>query len=258
MTKESAAVKMLMAVFVTAVALCAFSTWMSWVLEQVPEQERHAEIPRASTPRTTHRTADAPSEAVADRSTEIPAPAPPLIDTSTNPIPSQVDAEEPAALSEHIGERLQTLRERESQLLARQEAMTLIHADIRDEKAAIEDIRQRVAHELNGALRQFQGLHVVPQQPATGHPPQPPNVLRAGQAVKDASETTNAAYEGTNPESAAAIVQSLADNGRIDMVVKLLSVMNERLAAKVLTAVSDPNPDMAAQLSEMLQQQKLR
>jgi hypothetical protein len=257
MSKESVAVKVLMAVFVTAVGLCAFSTWMSWLLEQIPEQEHHAETPRAVIPRTTQPTADTLGETVVDRSREVPEAAPPQIDASAKPASSQVDAEESVALSEDIQGRLEALRERESQLLARQEAMTLIHADIRDEKAAIEEIRRRVAHELSGVLRQVHGPNPVPQQPTTGLQPQPPNVLKAGQAGTDDSDMLDAAYDGTNSESAAAIVQRLADNGRIDTVVKLLSVMNERLAAKVLTAVSEPNPDMAAQLSDILQQQKL-
>ncbi len=257
MSKESVAVKMLLTVFVTAVALCVFSTWLSRYLDQIPTQDRRTETPRAVVHRPMPVTTEWHSETVEDRSKIAPGSAPSLIVPSPESIPIRVDAAEPLTLSVDVDERLAALRERESQLAARQEVMTLIHADICEEKAAIDEIRRRVDHELNNLFLKLRGPGSVTQQTAGGLQSQQPSVVREGQARTEDPNVIGAAYDGTNSENAAAIVQSLADNGRVDMVVKLLGVMNERLAAKVLTAVSDPNPDMAAQLTEMLQQQKL-
>ncbi len=57
-----------------------------------------------------------------------------------------------------------------------------------------------------------------------------------------------AVYDAMPPENAAKIMQQLADTGKMETAVKLLSQMKETKAAKVLAEMSDPA--LAAQMTE--------
>jgi hypothetical protein len=251
MNKESVAVKTLLAVFVTAVALAAVSSGLSWILGQHPGTEGR------DTPQPTPAFRRAPP--CGDPGSEMLAQGREHSGTASSRAGApaaahSVDADPASTLAEEIHERWRAVGERESQLLARQEALTLIHADILAEQATIEEIRQRMEDELSRVALQPQGL--APAPPPLGPLPQQGSGSDVAQARGGNAEIAPAAYDSTTADTVVALLQRLADNGNLDTVVKLLGAMNERLAAKILTALSDPHPDLAARLIEILQHRK--
>ena len=245
MSKEAVAVKTLLAVFIAAIALAVVSTGLSWILEKNPGMDGRLDPPRAATLRTASASCGTRSEAAANGSSE---------NSGTT---QRLEATDPAsALAEEVRERWLAVGERESQLLARQEAITLIHADILAEKATIDDVRLRVENELSRALPQTPGLTPTAQQLPTGTPPPAGSESNFAEARGGNADIAPTAYNSSDAGKAVALIQRLADNGNMDTAVKLLSVMNERQAAKILTAISDPHPDVAARLIEILQHRK--
>lgn len=65
-----------------------------------------------------------------------------------------------------------------------------------------------------------------------------------------------AVYDSMPPDNVATVCQQLVKKGRLAAVVALLNGMKERQSAKVLTAISDSDPTLAADLSERLKSLK--
>lgn len=79
--------------------------------------------------------------------------------------------------------------------------------------------------------------------------------IQKKQADLDAIERKNidkmaAMYDTMAPESAAKIVQQMADSGKLDTAVKILAQMKDRQAARVLAELTDVT--LAAQLLDKL------
>ncbi len=75
-------------------------------------------------------------------------------------------------------------------------------------------------------------------------------VLQLQKEEHDNLKKMSGMYNSMAPESAAKILQNLADTGKMDTAVKVLGLMQERQAAKVLAELTDAG--LAAQLVEKL------
>ena len=170
-------------------------------------------------------------------------------------------AEEVVQLANSYRDRLAGVRERETQLTARQKQMDLIHQDIRGERAAVDELRKQVAEELN-AVKELQAQlkkkegEVDEQQQKTAADIK--DMEQRGTKI-EIVENTNVLkmaemINNMPAESAARILQQMADSGKMDTAVKLMGQMKERQAAKILAEFSDPS--LAAQLLEKLKDLK--
>lgn len=167
--------------------------------------------------------------------------------------PYNPGAEEIARLTSELRSRLATVREREEQLAARKKQVDLIMQDIRGERAALDELRKQVKNELdslNEALdnleKQRSNLDQDRQKMSTKVEKMENRMLQLQKEEHDNLKKMSSMYNTMAPESAARILQTLADTGKLDTAVKLLGLMQERQAAKVLAEVSDST--LAAQL----------
>jgi flagellar motility protein MotE (MotC chaperone) len=162
--------------------------------------------------------------------------------------------EESVQLASSLRDRAALVRERENQLNARQKQLELVIEDIRSERAAIDEMRTQLEGQLKAGeehmaevQRQRTELEIK-QQTIDGR------VTEMAGQEKDNIKKMGGVYDNMAPENAAKIIQQMADSGTMDTAVKLLAVMKERQAAKVLAEM--PDPSLAAQLSERLKDLK--
>ena len=162
--------------------------------------------------------------------------------------------EETVQLASSLRDRIASVRERETQLVARQKQLELIVEDIRSEREVIDELRKQLDELLKSGEERMAEVDrrrtelEIQQQSIDG------KVTEMAGQEKDNIKKMGSVYDNMAPESAAKIIQQMADTGTMDTAVKLLAVMKERQAAKVLSEI--PDPTLAAQLSERLKDVK--
>jgi flagellar motility protein MotE (MotC chaperone) len=196
-----------------------------------------------------------------------PSTGPAIVETRPDPPrvavrpPFNQGADEVVQLANTYRDRLASLRERETQLGARQKQMELVYQDIRGERAAIDELRKQVTEELNGAKEMQAELEKKKLDADDQRQKTAGQVKELEQRMInfDGMETSNVQkmaemLNNMAPESAARILQQMADTGKMETAVKLMGLMKERQAAKVLSEFTDPS--MAAQLLDKLKDLK--
>jgi flagellar motility protein MotE (MotC chaperone) len=167
------------------------------------------------------------------------------------------NAEDTVRLANSLRDRMKAVREREEQVNSRQKQLELIYQDIRTERNVLDELRKQVADEMKVlndrslSIDRKVGDLDQQRQAATKSLAD----VQKRQIDLDGNERKNidkmaTMYDSMPPESAARILQQMADNGKLDTAVKLLSQMKERQAAKVLAELSDAS--LAAQLLEKM------
>lgn len=193
----------------------------------------------------------------------------PLVEPS--PVPSHADiapraavrpsynpgTEELARMTGELRSRLAAVREREEQLAARKKQIELIQEDIRGERTALDELRTQVKNEMEalneaiqGVEKQRSSLDEERQKITKNTQEMESRVLQLQKEEQDNLKKMSGMYNSMSPENAAKILQSLADTGKMDTAVKVLGLMQDRQAAKVLAELSDAG--LAAQLIEKL------
>jgi flagellar motility protein MotE (MotC chaperone) len=180
----------------------------------------------------------------------------PLVRSSGPP-----NAEETARLANSLRDRMKAVREREEQVGSRQKQLELIYQDIRGERNVLDELRKQVADEmkaLNAKLDTVDHKFGELEQQRQSVSKSQADVQKQRTDI-DTSERKNidrmaTMYDSMQPDSAARILQQMADNGKLDTAVKLLAQMKERQAAKVLAELSDAS--LAAQLLEKMRNLK--
>jgi flagellar motility protein MotE (MotC chaperone) len=140
------------------------------------------------------------------------------------------------------------LRDREFRLERRAAQIELITRDLQAQQDAVEALSRQLAAELKTATAKSADLEALA------------NDLDKRKVDLVSTERKNiekmaAMYDSMAPESAALIMKQMADTGKLDMAVKILSQMKERQAARVLAELADPS--LAAQLLERMRGLKL-
>lgn len=248
---KKAAQLMLVAFAMFATAAGASLTWqkMNSAEHGSAKPGRHARLAAEDADETADETASEPPEPPATRDVRAATiealPARTTAFSTTAP-----SVEETVRLASSLRERAAQVREREDQLVARQRQFELVIEDIRSERATIEELREELeaaiqAGEDRLAELQRQKTELdIQQQTIDGR------VTEMTGLEKDNIKKMASVYDAMAAESAAKIIQHMADSGTMDTAVKLLAVMKERQAAKVLAEMADPS--LAAQLSERL------
>lgn len=216
-----------------------------------PKTEAEADAKPVRPPRAVAGKAASPKDAHAEKADA---------DDELRPVvrpPAPPSAEETARLASSLRERVRAVREREEQLNSRQKQLEVIYQDIRGERSVLDELRKQVSDEMRAlgekmasADNRFGELERQRQQAAKTLAD-----VQKRQVEFDGSERKNidkmaSMYDSMQPDSAARILQQLADSGKLDTAVKLLSQMKERQAAKVLAELSDAT--LAAQLLEKM------
>jgi flagellar motility protein MotE (MotC chaperone) len=248
--------KKLLTISVTALILFGASASVSWWL--------HKDNPSTQEPAPTHdETASSGLDIPGKTRAALPGAkgAEPSLQRAAVRTPYSPAAEEAVQLANGLRDRLAAVRERENQLAAREKQLEMVFEDIKGERSSVDALRQQLSDELKAAddkigaieqkradveeqgkavttkVKEMEGRLVQVQQLENG------NVQKMAEMINTMA-----------PESAAKILQQLADTGKIETAVKLLSCMKERQAAKVLAELSEPG--LAAQLLEKLKDLK--
>jgi flagellar motility protein MotE (MotC chaperone) len=235
--------KNVMLLGLVAGVLFAVSAGLSlWLNQAKPTEEADAKA-------TTHK---AKSE---DKATEKARSAPRAI---TPPVPNG-DMDDAAHLTSQLQNELSRIVKREEEIAQQQEIYQIVIEDIRFEMGEL----QRRSQQLSPEARQAQGKLAEPPVPGTVAPPglgpplpdanskkTPGDQPMDPKAVKMVSGLT----ESMPAENAARIVEQLVKGGKTDTVIQLLSKMNARHAARILSLVSDEK--MAVDLLEKLLEAK--
>lgn len=246
--------KILTAALVTALAVFAIATM---AMEMLPLQD-------TTTARTPHsRRSQSLADADSPRTRRRPEPA----DTDTDDDWSRTshlkskskpsDTAEAAAENQQsleIRKQLRSIRQRESELAAQQESLRMLFDEIRDEQQSVEEVRRHVSEEI-AALRDATAiakretpLERSPFAPTTSLPRDEPRSASRDSPPKP--RPTLSISDSQSVRDAAILVRRLAEQGSFRAATSLLSTLKDRDAAKVLSAVSGTDPQMALRLSE--------
>lgn len=165
--------------------------------------------------------------------------------------------DEAVQLASSLRERLSSVRDKEKKLSDQERQLDLIIKDIRGERAALDELRKQISEELKAVTDKMSAVerrqNEVQQQRqdiSKNVDEMQKRLLELEGVEKKNFDKMASMYDSMAPESAAKILQHLADSGKIDTAVKLLGQMKERNAAKVLAELSEPS--LAAQFLERL------
>jgi flagellar motility protein MotE (MotC chaperone) len=168
-------------------------------------------------------------------------------------------ADENVQLASSLRDRLQAVREREKQLNNRQQQLEMVYQDIRGERTVLDELRKQLSEEMRNLNEKMSSVErrasdveqesKVNQRRLTD--------LGRKQIEVDAVEVKNfnkiaSMYDSMEPESAAKILQQLADSGKMETAVKVVAQMKDRQASKVLAELSKSDASLAGQVVEKL------
>ena len=241
----------------TAVVLFGLSATASWFLRQQKKPQGEHEAAHGE---PAPADAEAPHKSSMDGLAEFSAAGTGRERPAARP-PFTVGAEEAVQLANSLRDRLGSVREREARLAARQKQFELIYKDIQAERGAIDELRKQVSAEgkavesqLTALEQKHAELEQQQQKTTTQLSDLEKNVVQLEGLEQGNLKKIADMYDSMAPESAAKILQQLAETGKMDTAVKMLGLMKERQAAKVLAELSDPA--LAAQLLDKLKDLK--
>jgi len=245
--------KVLILGFISLV-LFLLSASASWYLRAV----KMPQSGESATADKTHATAADAARRNQDGAPAIVALPAAEIEKSAARPPYVAGTEQALNLATNLRERLGAVRDKEAQLDARQKRLELIYQDIRGERGAIDELRKQVSNELKaveGKMAAVERQRSESEQKIQEKSAQVSDMEKRRLELVTLEQTNikkmAEMYDNMDAESAARILQQLADTAKLDTAVKVLGLMKERQAAKVLAAMP-PDSGLAAQLLEKL------
>lgn len=244
--------KKFMVIALVGGVLFGLSAAGSWYMHKskVPPEEAQADATSTGTEfvgKSERNSATAPAASGAQR-------------TAVRP-PHTPGAEEVVQLANTYRDRLASVKEREAQLAARQKQLELIYQDIRGERSAIDELRKQVTEEMKAVKEQMNNLDNKKtevedqrQKVSTQVKEIEDRLLRVEDIETGNVQRIAEMLNTMAPDAAAKILQQLSDTGKIDTAVKLLGMVKERQAAKILAESQDAA--LSAQLLERLKDLK--
>lgn len=168
-------------------------------------------------------------------------PARPLAKANNSSTPENV-----AILAANLRQQTESLRLKEQSLTTRQKHLEVIYQDMRNERKALDQMREEIASELKGLTDALDKL----ERKAGDLNKQKQKISEQAKEIKQSIfemegveqkrvKQMATMYDSMDPETAGEILQQMADSGKLDMAVKILSTMQERQAARVLAQMSD-------------------
>lgn len=233
--------KILVTVLMTALFVFALaSTWVDFVQPQLNLQaklaaEKHAAVAEPPAPRKRVRKAAAAVEAellpVPEEEAEVVAVEPKPVTRKVAPAKArEVEAEAASLLTD--------VKEQESKLAVRQEALKMIYDDIRTELAAVDDLRKRTREDMAEAeLKMIEVAQRTPRSTKT----------------KPIANANRPSGESAFIRSQALFIRKLVDDGKMETAISVLRSMKERDAAGVLTSLDGIDGQLAERLARTVQ-----
>jgi flagellar motility protein MotE (MotC chaperone) len=202
--------------------------------------------------------ATGPESRKQDATSGLAGPQAAEIERSAARPPYVAGTEQAINLATNLRERLGAVREKEAQLDARQQRLELVYQDIKGERSALDELRKQVSEELKAVEEKMtvvERKHVESEQKIQDKSAEISALekkrVELGNVEQNNIKRMAEMYDNMDAESAARILQQLADSAKLDTAVKVLGLMKERQAAKVLAAMP-PDSGLAAQLLERL------
>ncbi len=227
----------------------AASSWHYWKGKRIAPEPRLAEpFPKTSPSSETSRT---------EAASEVPAALRPLHEAETD---------DPVQLVLALRERLDTVKQREAKVESREDLLKLIHDDIEAEQAKVDTLRKTIDERLRRHLTEMQvSGDKDPAQKDLAEPTgeeegvskektesAPENLAQSAAQEERNLKRMASVYDTMAPEITSEIFRQLAEDGSTETVLRLLSLMKERQAGKVLTELSKSAPQLSAELTEKL------
>jgi flagellar motility protein MotE (MotC chaperone) len=188
--------------------------------------------------------------------TAATAPAPTASKTPIRP-PFVPEAEAMAQAAARQRDKEEALKKREQQLAVKQKYLEMIFQDIKSEQTGVDELRKQLSAELEAAAKKVADVEKKSKELQQERQETKKKVDDATKTLTeyDGLETDRikqvaGMYDTMAPESAAKILQTLAEGGNLETAIKILSHMKERQAAKILAEIRDPV--LAAQMLERL------
>ena len=174
----------------------------------------------------------------------------PFAPTLSAATPAPIMAEEIVRLAEKLRARLADVKRREEELEIRETRLQILYDDLRAEREAIAALRQQVNKQLELLKQQVAQLQQEQQRLA-----QRQQQLKEQTIMLSDSEAANIRkmaemFNTMSADSAALMLQAMANSGNITTAVQVLARMNPRNAGKVLAEM--PDKALAAQLTERI------
>lgn len=247
--------KILTAALVTALAVFSIATMAMEMLPlqnttaiRTPPSRRSQSLADADSPRTRRRTDATDADADWPRTSRPKSKSQP-------PDTAETAAENQQSLE--IRQQLRSIRQREAELAAGQEALRLIFDEIREEQESVAEARRRVSEEI-AALRDATAV-AQRETPLVRSPFAPTTTMPRDESRSASRDSpprprpTLSVSDSQSVRDAAILVRRLAEQGGFRAATSLLSTLKDRDAAKVLSSVNNTDPQMALRLSEALQ-----
>ena len=173
--------------------------------------------------------------------------------------PFNPDADKAAQLFGDLRNQTDALKAREQLFNARQKSLEIIYQDLRAERAAVDELRKQCNDELKALADKLDSLdrkagdvdHQRKEIVGKIDDFEKRKLQFANTEQKKTFDRLGNVYDTMDPDAAARLLQHMADTGSIDTAVKILTVMHERQASKVLAAF--PDKTTAVQLVDKMQ-----
>jgi hypothetical protein len=169
--------------------------------------------------------------------------------------PQPVSVEELLKYSLGLKGREERIVEREKELERKQSQASIVLADIEGEQREMDGLRAQVKGEL-GSVERILNQIAEERQKFDAERAKSEDDLKELRNSQDAARTSEQEnikemstwFMAMEPEKAATIINDMAKDGKIDMVVQMLSNFEDRDAAKILSAIEDTT--LSVQIAE--------
>lgn len=173
---------------------------------------------------------------------------PAALDPQAPPAPRNTtpSAEQVAQLAASLRQQQETIRNREQNLVVRLKHLEVIHQDLRNERKTLEDLRVQVNEEmkaltekLDGLERKSSDLDKKKQEIGKKEQDVKQTIIEVETAQQKNLKKMAVTFDSMDADTAGELLQQMADGGKMEMAVNILSLMQERQAARVLGQMTD-------------------
>lgn len=224
---------LLTALFVFAAA----TTWVDYVQPKLMQKTQLTAESSNPTPDTSvvRKKARKPVPKPAADLLPVPEEKDPSPPAPLEPGPSRPAQPQPGTAAE-LTRRMEDVKQQETRLADREESLRMIYDDIREELAAVDEIRKKTNHELSQAESRLL------ETAKSGRSPR----IASHRTVVPPARQKN---ENQVDRSEALIVRRLVEDGKVETAVSVLKSMKARDAAAVLSSLSNMDPKLADALA---------
>ena len=181
--------------------------------------------------------------ALANQPLMVPEPASPMPVTTLGE--EGISAATVLSLSESIKQRESELMVREEEAVRNESRLSFLLNDMQREKQEIRALLDEMDLLATQTEQLVERVERSPLSPETSESPPATGEVRSIEEALSAEEIKNLKtvatwLQGMKPEGAAETIRKMCNEGKIDMVVRLLGYFEESQAAKVMEALKDP------------------